>query len=81
MTTTTSARTRISTAVAAALVSAGLLAGGSALAGTHSQSLADYGADISADNSEAHSAEGGVRHMDDHRHAPGYFERMDGVDE
>lgn len=80
---TTTASRRITAIVAGALLSAGIVAGGMAadVSATHTRNLADYGAGISADNSEAHSAEGGVRHMGDHRDAPGYFERMNGVSE
>lgn len=70
-------------ALAGALISAGVLASGApfAPAEPHTSYLADYGSAISADNSEARSAEGGVRHMGDHTHSPGYFERMNGVGE
>lgn len=78
MTTTTSRW--ISAALAGAGITIAILAGGAGPNAAQSHNMADYGAGISADNSEAHSAEGGVRHMGDHEHAPRYFERMDGGD-
>lgn len=79
----TASTPRIAAALAGAMISIGILVGGAAteLAHTSTTYLADYGSAISADNSEAHSAEGGVRHMGDHSHAPGYFERMNGAGE
>ena len=77
---TTTASARITAAVAAALVSAGLLAGGATLSTTHSRNLADYGAAITAEDAANHARARGVPHMDDHRHAPGYFKRMNGGD-
>jgi hypothetical protein len=76
---TTSARARITTAVAGALVSAGLLAGGAATA-TDTQNLADYGSSITAEDASNAAREKGVPHMGDHTHSPGYFERMNGGD-
>ena len=67
-------------ALAGALISIGILASGAPFE-RDATYLADYGSAISADNSEARSAEGGVRHMGDHTHSPGYFERMNGVGE
>lgn len=78
MTTTTSRW--ISATLAAIGITIGILAGGGGVHTAPTHNLADYGADISADNSEAHSAEGGVRHMGDHEHSSRYFERMDGGD-
>lgn len=80
---TTTASRRIVAALAGVLISAGILASGTPFAPVepHATYLADYGSAISAENSEAHSAEGGVRHMGDHSHAPGYFERMNGAGE
>lgn len=74
---------RIKASLAGAMISAGILAGGAAveLAQPSTLYLADYGAAISADDSEARSAAGGVRHTGDHRDAPRYFERMNGVNE
>lgn len=77
---------RIKASLAGAMLSAGILAGGAALElpGMEEPStayLADYGSAISADDAEARSAAGGVRHMGDHRDAPRYFERMNGVAE
>jgi hypothetical protein len=77
---TTSARTRITAAVAGALVSAGLLAGGAALTATDTQNLADYGSSITAEDASNAAREKGVPHMGDHTHSPGYFERMNGGD-
>jgi hypothetical protein len=81
MTTITSRR--ITTALAGALISAGVLAGGATveMLQTRTDYLADYGSSISAENSEARSEAGGVRHMGDHSSSPGYFERMNGAGE
>lgn len=74
---------RITTALAGALISAGVLAGGATveMLQTRTAYLADYGSSISAENSEARSEAGGVRHMGDRRTSPGYFERMNGAGE
>ncbi len=77
---TISARTRITAAVAGALVSAGLLAGGAALTATDTTNLADYGSSITAEDASNAARAKGVPHMGDHRHSPGYFERMNGGD-
>ena len=77
MITTTSQR--ITATVAAGLISAGLLAGGAAVATTHTTDLADYGSAITADDASDHARAEGVPHMsDNHRGDANYFERMDG---
>ena len=76
----TTASARITAAVAAALISAGVLAGGASLSTVHTHNLADYGAAITADDATDHARARGVPHMDDHRHSPKYFERMNGGD-
>ena len=78
---TISPRTRITAAVAGALVSAGLLAGGAALTATDTRNLADYGSSITAEDASNAARDKGVPHMSDHRHSPGYFERMNGGDQ
>lgn len=75
-----SARTRIAAAVAGALVSAGLLAGGGALTATDTRNLADYGSSITAEDASNAARDKGVPHMSNHSHSPGYFERMNGGD-
>ena len=59
-------RTRITAAVAGALVSAWLLAGGAALTATDTQNLADYGSSITAEDASNAAREKGVPHMGDH---------------
>jgi hypothetical protein len=76
---TTATSHRITATVAAALIAAGLLAGGAAVTTTHKTNLADYGAAITADNATDHARSEGVPHMsDNHRGNGNYFERMDG---
>lgn len=76
----TTASHRFTTTVAAALISAGLLAGGAAVTATHTTNLADYGAAITADNSTDTARSEGVPHMsDNHRGNGHYFENMDGA--
>lgn len=76
----TTASHRITAAVAGALVSAGILAGGAAVTATHTTNLADYGAAITADDASDHARAEGVPHMsDNHRDSSSYFERMDGA--
>ena len=79
----TTASYRITATLAGAMISAGILASGLPFQPVepHTSYLADYGSAISADDSEARSQAGGVRHMGDHRSSPGYFERMNGVGE
>jgi hypothetical protein len=77
MTTTTSRW--ISASLATAGITIGILAGGASHTAEHSHNLADYGAAITADDATDHARARGVPHMDNHEHAPGYFERMDGV--
>lgn len=78
MITTTSHR--IAAAVAGALISVGILAGGAAVTATHPADLADYGAAITADNATDTARSEGVPHMsDNHRGDAAYFERMDGA--
>lgn len=75
----TTASHRITTAVAGALIAAGLLAGGAAASQVHTQNLADYGAAITADDATDHARSEGVPHMsDNHRGNGSYFARMDG---
>ena len=77
---TTATSHRIIAAVAATLISAGLLAGGAAVTTTHTTNLADYGAAITADDATDHARAEGVPHMsDNHRGNGTYFERMDGA--
>ena len=65
--------------VAAALIAAGLLAGGAAVTTPHSTNLADYGAAITADDSTDTARSEGVPHMsDNHRGSGSYFEHMNG---
>ena len=73
--------TRITAALAGALLSAGILAGGLAAGMTpvHTSYMADYGSSITAQDSERQAEAKGVPHMSDHRHSPGFFERMNGV--
>ena len=73
--------TRITAALAGALLSAGVLAGGLAAGMTtvNTSYMADYGSSITAQDSERQAEAKGVPHMSDHRHSPGYFERMNGV--
>ncbi len=76
----TTASHRITATVAAALISAGLLAGGAAVTATHTTNLADYGAAITADNATDTARSEGVPHMsDNHRGNGNYFENMDGA--
>lgn len=76
---TTATSHRIAAAVAAALISAGLLAGGAVVCATHTTNLADYGAAITADDATDHARAEGVPHMSANHHGDGsYFERMDG---
>ncbi len=78
MITTTSHR--ITATVAAALISAGILAGGAAVTTTQRVNLADYGAAITADDATDTARSEGVPHMsDNHRGDGNYFERMDGA--
>lgn len=77
MTTTTSRW--ISAGLAAFGIGIGILAGTGSQNTAPAHNLADYGAAITADDATAHAESRGVPHMDDHEHAPGYFERMDGV--
>ncbi|MFN8072273.1 MAG: hypothetical protein U0R66_10795 [Mycobacterium sp.] len=77
MTTTTSRW--ISATLAAAGIGIGILAGTGAPSTPQTHNMADYGAAITADDATDHARDRGVPHMDDHEHAPGYFERMDGV--
>ena len=66
--------------LASALVAAGILIGGvSELAATHTQYLADYGSNVTAENAERQAEAKGVRHMDNRSDSPEYFERMDGA--
>ena len=77
---TTATSQRITANVAAALVSAALLAGGAAVATAHTANLADYGAAITADDAGDHARAEGVPHTsDNHRGDGNYFERMDGA--
>lgn len=80
---TTITANRIIATLAGALISAGILASGAPFEPVepHTRYLADYGSAISAENSEAQSESGGVRHMGNHSAAPGYFERMNGAGE
>lgn len=81
---TTAIAHRITAAVAGALISAGILAGGVALTTTHTANLADYGAAITADDSTATAVSEGVPHMSTGRgigNSGSYFERMNGVAE
>ena len=69
-------------AVASALIAAGLLAGGAAVTSTHTQNLADYGAAITADNATDTARSAGVPHMSDNHSGSGtYFEKMNGAAE
>ncbi len=77
MTTTTSRW--ISATLAAAGITIGILAGAGSPNTAQTHNMADYGSAITADDATAHAESRGVPHMDDHEHAPGYFERMDGV--
>lgn len=72
---------RLTAALAGALISAGVLAGGAAFDASQHQTsyLADYGSSITAQNSEEQAEAEGVPHMGDHSHSPHYFERMNGV--
>lgn len=76
---TLTAPSRITAAVASVLIAAGILAGGAAVAQTHTQNLADYGAAITADNATDAARSAGVPHMSDNHSGSGtYFERMNG---
>jgi hypothetical protein len=70
---------RVTAAVAGALMAAGILLGGGAVAQTRTQNLADYGSAITADDATDYARSEGVPHMsDNHKGSGKYFERMDG---
>lgn len=75
----TTASSRITAGIAAALVAAGILAGGATAAHLDTHNLADYGAAITADNATDTARSAGVPHMsDNHKGSGSYFERMNG---
>ncbi len=76
----TTASSRITAGISAALISAGILAGGAATL-NRTQILADYGAAITAEDASDAARAKGVPHMSDrHRGSGDFFERMNGDD-
>lgn len=73
------ASSRITATLAAMLIAAGILAGGTAASQTPTHNLADYGAAITADDATNHARSEGVPHMsDNHKGSGTYFEHMNG---
>jgi hypothetical protein len=76
---TTTASSRITAGIAAALVAAGIRAGAATAAHLDTHNLADYGAAITADNATDTARSAGVPHMsDNHKGSGSYFEQMNG---